>query len=58
MAIKCKECSAELEIQRLCRQIRLRCSGCNRLYRIHEIAADLDPETEKLLEKYTVIIYD
>ncbi len=58
MAIKCKECSAELEILRLCRRIRMRCTGCHREYQIHEIASDLDSETEKLLEKYTVIIYD
>jgi hypothetical protein len=36
----------------------MRCTGCNREYQIHEVASDLDPETEKLLEKYTAIIYD
>jgi len=56
--MKCKECSAKLEVQRLCRRIRMRCTGCNREYQIHEVAGDLDPETEKILEKYTAIIYD
>jgi hypothetical protein len=58
MAMKCKECAAELEILRQCRRIRMRCTKCKREYQIHEIAGDLDHETEKLLEKYTVIIYD
>ncbi len=58
MAIKCRECSANLEVLRLCSRIRMRCSKCHREYQIHEIAGDLDPETEKLLENYTVLIYD
>ena len=58
MAMKCRECKADLEVLRQCRRVRMRCTGCNREYQIHEIAQDLDQETEKLLEKYTVIIYD
>ena len=56
--MKCKECSAELEVKRQCRRVRMRCTGCNREYQIHEVAQDLDPETEKILETYTSIIYD
>jgi hypothetical protein len=54
----CRDCHHKLEVLRSCRRIRLRCSGCQREYQIHEVASDLDPETEKLLEKYTTIIYD
>lgn len=56
--MKCRKCLAELEVHRQCRRIRMRCTGCKTEYQIHEIAKDLDPETEKLLERYTVIIYD
>ncbi len=58
MAMKCKKCSGKLEVLRQCRRIRMRCMECKQEYQIHEIAGDLDSETEKLLEKYTVIIYD
>ena len=56
--MKCKKCSAQLEVQRMCRKIRMRCTGCNHEYQIHEIADELDRENEKILEKYTTIIYD
>ncbi len=56
--MKCRKCGKKLEVVRRCRQVRLRCSGCSREYRIHEVAADLDAETEALLERYTTIIYD
>jgi hypothetical protein len=56
--MKCKQCSAELEVHRMCRRVRMRCTGCKREYQIHEIVNDLDPETEKILERYTTIIYD
>jgi len=36
----------------------MRCTGCKKEYQIHEVAQDLDEETEKILEKYTAIIYD
>jgi len=36
----------------------MRCAGCKKEYQIHEVAQDLDEETEKILEKYTAIIYD
>jgi hypothetical protein len=47
-----------LKVQRRCRQIRLQCTGCHKEYQIHEVAADLDPETEAELERFTAIIYD
>jgi hypothetical protein len=36
----------------------MKCTSCGKEYQIHEVAADLDPETEKILERYTAIIYD
>lgn len=42
----------------MCRRIRMRCTGCKSEFQIHEIAEDLDYETEKILEQYTSIIYD
>ena len=56
--MKCKKCGEALTIQRRCRQVRLKCSGCHHEYQIHEIAADLDAATEAELERYTCIIYD
>jgi hypothetical protein len=56
--MQCRECLQKLEVQRSCRRIRLRCTGCKREYQIHEVASDLDQETEKLLENHTSIIYD
>ncbi|MBM9614970.1 hypothetical protein JWJ90_11815 [Desulfobulbus rhabdoformis] len=56
--MNCRECGERLEVERRCRQVRLRCQGCHKEYQIHEVAADLDPETEALLERYTCIIYD
>ena len=56
--MKCRKCSEKLEVLRQCRRIRLRCTGCRREYQIHEVASDLDPETEAILERYTVLIYD
>jgi hypothetical protein len=42
----------------MCKRVRLRCTGCGREYQIHEVAHELDRETEEILEKYTAIIYD
>ena len=58
MTMKCKKCSAKLEVHRMCRRIRMRCTGCKQEYQIHEVASQLDRETEEILEKYTAIIYD
>jgi len=56
--VKCKECGHPLKVLRRCRQIRLQCGGCRKEYQIHEVAADLDQETEAELERFTCIIYD
>lgn len=56
--MKCKECSGQLEVHRMCRKVRMRCNRCKKEYQIHEVASDLDQETEALLERYTSIIYD
>ena len=56
--MKCRECDKQLVVQRRCRQVRLQCTGCRKEFRIHEIAADLDRETEAELERFTCIIYD
>lgn len=42
----------------MCRRVRMRCTECGAEYQIHEVAADLDAETEQILERYTAIIYD
>lgn len=54
----CKKCHGKLEIARSCRRIRMRCTRCRQEYHIHEVADQLDRETEKQLESYTTIIYD
>ena len=56
--MKCKQCGHKLEVARQCRQVRLKCSGCSHEYQIHEVAADLDRETEEILERYTCLVYD
>ena len=56
--MKCKKCSAKLEILRMCRKVRMKCSKCGREYQINEVADQLDSETEELLARYTAIIYD
>ena len=56
--MKCEKCSGQLEVYRACRKIAMRCSQCGQEYQIHEIAHELDEQTEKLLEQYNVIIYD
>jgi hypothetical protein len=54
----CKECKEKLEILRMCRKVRMQCKGCGKEYQIHEIADQLDRETEEMLAPYTTIIYD
>ncbi len=54
----CKACEGELEVLRMCRRIRMRCTRCGKEFQIHEVADRLDPATEAILERYTVLIYD
>ncbi len=42
----------------MCGRIRLKCTGCKREYQIHEVASELDRETEEKLANFTTIIYD
>ncbi len=56
--MKCKICSGKLEVHRLCRKVRMRCTACGKEYQIHEVASELDPETEEILARYTAIVYD
>jgi len=56
--MKCRKCPGKLEVHRSCGRIRLRCTLCAEEYHIHEVAGELDRETEKILERYTTIIYD
>ena len=56
--MKCPTCKGELEVVRMCRRVRMRCTSCGKEYHIHEVAKDLDAETEELLGRYTSIVYD
>ena len=56
--MKCKECKGKLEILRMCRKVRMQCKGCGNEYQIHEVADQLDRETEEMLARHTTIIYD
>ncbi|MBE0583846.1 MAG: hypothetical protein IH612_08765 [Desulfofustis sp.] len=56
--MKCPQCHGDLEVLRSCRQIRMRCTFCGRQYALHEVADQLDEETELILEKYNAVIYD
>ncbi|WP_167332855.1 dual CXXC motif small (seleno)protein [Desulfogranum japonicum] len=56
--MKCKKCEGTLQVHRRCRKIRLKCDRCQHEYHIHEVAADLDAQTEAQLERFTAIIYD
>lgn len=56
--MQCKKCPGKLEVVRSCRRIRLRCRQCHFEFQIHEVADRLDEETEEILARYTVLIYD
>ena len=56
--MKCKKCKGRLEILRMCRKVRMQCKDCGAEFQIHEVADQLDSETEEILERYTSIIYD
>jgi uncharacterized protein (DUF983 family) len=56
--MKCKKCKGKLEILRMCRKVRMQCKKCGKEYQIHEVADQLDGETEEILARYTAIIYD
>ncbi|WP_173362833.1 dual CXXC motif small (seleno)protein [Desulfotalea psychrophila] len=56
--MKCKECGEKLEVHRSCRRVRMRCISCKAEFQIHEVADQLDAETEEILAKYSTLIYD
>ncbi len=56
--MKCKICGEKLEVYRACRKIRMKCTACSKEYQIHEVADQLDRQTEEILSKYTSIVYD
>jgi len=56
--MECPECKGRLEIVRACRKVAMRCEKCGREFRIHEVADQLDEETEEKLGSWTAIIYD
>lgn len=56
--ITCEKCGKKLQVVRRCRQVRLKCTGCQHEFQIHEVATRLDSATEALLGQYTTIIYD
>ncbi len=56
--MQCKKCEGKLEVKRSCGRVRMRCARCGREYQIHEVADQLDAETEAILERYTCLIYD
>lgn len=56
--MQCKKCKGKLEVLRMCRRVRLKCTECQHQYQVHEVADQLDAETEAILERYTCIIYD
>ncbi|MCF6290974.1 MAG: hypothetical protein L3J03_08275 [Desulfobacterales bacterium] len=56
--MQCKKCRGVLEVQRMCSRVRMRCRNCGQEYQIHEVADQLDSETEAILERWTAIVYD
>ena len=56
--MQCTHCGGALDILRVCRSVRIRCSGCGRVYPIGEVIDLLDETTLEKLESYNVIIYD
>jgi len=56
--MKCPDCGGRLEVLRACRKVAMKCQKCGREYRIHEVADQLDAETEEILGRWTAIIYD
>ncbi len=56
--MKCKKCSGNLEVLRICSAVKMYCRNCNRRYAIHEVIDQLDKKTEAQLERFNVMIYD
>jgi len=56
--MQCRQCDGALEILRVCRSIKIRCSSCGQVYSIGEVIDLLDEPTLEKLAAYNVIIYD
>ncbi len=56
--MKCKKCNGTLKILRKCGSVQMRCTHCSATFAIHEVVDQLDPGTEKKLERLNAIIYD
>lgn len=56
--MECKKCQGRLEVLRACWKVRMKCRKCATEFRIHEVADQLDAETEAMLERFPSIIYD
>ena len=56
--MECKKCKGRMEVLRACWKVRMKCRECGAEFQIHEVADQLDAETEELLERFPSIIYD
>ncbi len=56
--MKCEQCGGRLELLRVCRSVKMKCSGCSRIFPIGEVIQQLDEQTLEKLTAYNVIIYD
>lgn len=56
--MKCAHCGGRLEILRVCRSVKMKCSGCYRTFPIGDVIHLLDEQTLLKLEMYNVIVYD
>lgn len=54
----CPRCEGRLELLRTCSRLRMLCSVCGKEFRLHEIADQIDTETEEMLNRFNAIIYD
>jgi DNA-directed RNA polymerase subunit M/transcription elongation factor TFIIS len=56
--MECDKCKGKLEVARSCWRVRMRCTKCGHEYQIHEVAHQLDEETEEILARWNCIVYD
>jgi hypothetical protein len=54
----CKHCGGKLEILRVCRSVKMKCTECRRTFSIGQVIHLLDEQTLLKLEAYNVVIYD
>ncbi len=56
--MQCKDCQGKLKVKRSCWRVRMKCQQCGHEFHIHEVADQLDDETEEILGRWTSIVYD